>query len=440
MNTSVKYLSLILAIAALAGCSKVSGMFEDDEPALEGERISVLELSESLEPDNAELEAEGLVAPATWKNEFWPQAGGYPNHSMQNLELREGELKKAWSADIGAGSTKKLPLTAQPIVIDGKIFALDTESKLSAFNVQSGKQIWNIDVSDPDEGDAVISGGIAYASGVIYVTSGFDEVLAVQPNNGKILWRQNIPAPSRAAPTIMDGRVFVNTLDNRLIALNAVDGTQLWEYQALSETAGLVGAASPAADNTVVVPAFSSGEISALRVENGSVAWSDNLANLKRIGGLAGLSDIKALPVIDKGIVLAVSFSGRMVAIDARTGSRLWQREIGSANTPWVAGNHVFVLTTENQLIALGRETGTIRWVINLKRVEDGENVIYTGPILAGGRLILAGSEGRVLELNPESGAVIRQWDAGNTISISPVIAGGTLYVLSDDGTLTAYR
>lgn len=440
MNTPVKYLALLLAFTALAGCSKVSNMFDDDEPPLEGERISVLELSEALEPDNAALEADGLVAPASWKNEFWPQAGGYPNHSMQNLDLPGGELKKIWSSDIGAGSTKELPLTAQPILVDGKIFTLDTDSLLSAFDVQSGKKAWSTDVRDPDEDDPVISGGIAYASGVVYVTSGYDEVLAVQPGNGKILWRRAIPAPSRAAPTIMDGRVFVNTLDNRLIALSAVDGAPLWEYVGLSETAGLVGAASPAADSTVVVPAFSSGEITALRVENGSVAWADNLANLKRIGGLSGLSDIKALPVIDKGIVLAVSFSGRMAAIDVRTGSRVWQREMGSANTPWVAGNHIFVLTTENQLVALGRETGTIRWVINLKRTEDGEAVIYTGPVLAGGRLILAGSEGRMLELNPETGEIIRQWDSGGTVSISPVVAAGTLFLLSDDGTLTAYR
>ena len=181
MNTPVKYLALLLAFTALAGCSKVSNMFDDDEPPLEGERISVLELSEALEPDNAALEADGLVAPASWKNEFWPQAGGYPNHSMQNLDLPGGELKKIWSSDIGAGSTKELPLTAQPILVDGKIFTLDTDSLLSAFDVQSGKKAWSTDVRDPDEDDPVISGGIAYASGVVYVTSGYDEVLAVQP-------------------------------------------------------------------------------------------------------------------------------------------------------------------------------------------------------------------------------------------------------------------
>lgn len=435
------YLPLILLTIALTGCSTVTGLFDsEDEAPLEGERISVLELEETLEPDDAMLEAQGLIAPAPWKNAFWPQAGGYPNHSMQNLELNEGELKKIWSTDIGDGSTDELPLTAQPVLVDGEIFTLDTDSNLSAFNIENGKRLWRIDVSDKDEDDPVIGGGISFASGVLYVTNGYDEVLAVHPANGEIFWRRNIPGPSRAAPTIMEGRLYVTTLDNRLMALNARDGSLLWEHIGLSESASLVGAASPAANHDIVIPAFSSGEVTALRVENGSVAWSDNLSNLRRFGGLDTLSDIRALPVIDKGLVFAMSFSGRLVAIDERTGQRVWQREIGGANTPWVAGNHIFVLSSDNQLVALGRDTGVIRWVTKIRNPDSDEPFFFTGPVLAGGRLILAGTDGAIIEVDPENGKITRQWDAGNTIAISPIVAGGVLYILSEDGTLSAYK
>jgi outer membrane protein assembly factor BamB len=365
-----------LGFFPLVACSG----FDDEAPPLEGERISVLELSEALEPDDEVLEAQGLIAPQAWMNEFWPQAGGYPNHSMQNLQLNTGSLKPVWHADIGQGSTSELPLTSQPIVVDGKIFTLDTDFRLSAFDVKTGKTLWTADVSDPEEDDPVIGGGIASAAGVIYVTNGYGEILAVNPADGKIFWRRPLAAPSRAAPTVMDGRIFVSTLDNRLLALNAADGAQLWEYIGISETAGLVGAASPAASRDIVLPVFSSGELAALRVENGSVAWSDNLANMKRIGGLAGLSDIKALPVIDKGLVIGISFSGRLAAIDERSGERVWQRDIAGANTPWMAGNHLFVLTLDNQLVALGRDTGAIRWVVKLKPKDSDKKLFLTGP------------------------------------------------------------
>lgn len=425
----------LLALLALAACS------DDDKPPLEGKRISVLELQNALEPDDAALSAQGLVTPEPWRNEFWPQAGGYPNHSMQNLALNTGALKRVWSADIGSGTTDELPLTAQPIVADGKVFTLDTESQLSAFDANSGKNIWRVNVRKKKEkDDPVIGGGVSFGGGVLYVTNGYDEVLALKPADGAVFWRKKIGGPSRSAPTILDQRVFVTTLDNRMLALNAVNGEVLWEYTGTAETAGLIGSASPAAGRDIVVPVFSSGEITALRVENGSVAWSDNLSSSRRLGNLDSITDIKAHPVIDKGLVVGISFSDRLVAIDERTGARAWQREIGGSSTPWMAGNYLFVLSLNNELIALGRETGSIIWVAKLPRFDGDDPILFTGPILAGGRLFVFGSGGRVIEIKPDTGKVITEWDAGDSVLIAPVIAGGTMYMLSEDGTLSAYR
>lgn len=425
-----------VCVLLLSAC----GILEDKGSApLPGKRISVLELQQSLEPDDEVLEAQGLVTPTEWKNDFWPQAGGYPNHSMQNLTLGHGALKKIWSADIGRGASKGLPLVTQPISIDNRIFAVDAEGVLSAFNASTGKPLWHKDISATGEDDAVIGGGLASSGGVLYATNGYNEALAINPATGAILWRKSIPSASRAAPTIVDNRIFISTLDGRLLALDAGNGAVLWEYTGMSGNATLVGAASPAANRDIVVPVFSSGEITALRVGNGSVAWSDNLSNVRGMGGLSEISDIRAMPVIDRGLVVAISFSGRLAAIDERTGARIWQREISGLQTPWLAGNHMFVLSSDNQLIALGRETGAIRWIINLPHKKD-KTAIYNGPVLAGGRLIVAGTDGTVFEVSPETGKILTRWDAGDTIVQPPIVANATLYLLSADGTLSAYR
>lgn len=426
-------------VIALAACSST----DDDEP-LPGKRVSILELQRNLEPDNAALSAQGFVAPQPWNNEFWPQAGGYPNHSMQNLLLNGSALQEAWNTSIGNGTRKGLPLTAQPIVVDGKVLTLDTDQTLRAFDVNNGKRLWEADVSDPSEDDPVIGGGVSYSGGQLYVTNGYDELLAVDPANGAIKWRVRLPAPSRAAPTVLDDRVFIATLDNRILALSATDGSQIWQFAGVTEQTGLLGAAAPAASRDIVVPGFSSGEIFALRVENGSVAWSDNLASFRRIGGLAGLSDIRGLPVIDKGLVLAVSFGGTMTAIDERTGNRVWQRDFGGSETPWVAGNHVFVISSENELVAMGRDNGVIRWVLQLPRYENEESrkgpISWTGPVLAGGRLLVAGSNGYVIEIIPDTGEKVRDWKAGSSFHVAPIVAGQTLYLLDENGTLRAFR
>lgn len=441
----IKKTALCLTTALLLGaCS--SGWFSDDKeaPPLPGDRVSILELQQQLQPDSEVRVIENYSAPKAWANEYWPQAGGYPNHSMQNLAFSENEPKQIWSTDIGEG-TASLPLTAQPVVVGGKIFALDTRSQLSAYNIKNGDRLWSVNARKvTEDDDPVITGGIAFSGGVLYVTPGYNEVLAVNPEDGKIFWRAPLNSPSRAAPSILDGRVFVTTLSNSVQAFNAKDGTMLWTYEGIQNDAGILGAASPAANGSLVIPGFSSGEVYALRVENGSVAWSDNLAGVLRLGGLGGLSDIRGLPVVDKGLVYAISFGGKMAAIDERTGTRVWARDIGGSETPWISGSHLFVITGNSEVVALNRETGAIAWVSQLARYEEKEtksgHISWTGPIMAGGRLLAFSADGRAAEISPADGKLIRQWRTERPVRIPPVVAGGTLYLLAEDGSLMAYK
>ncbi len=442
-----KTIPIVLSVLLLNACSSVSGVFADKSelPTLEGERISVLELQKKLAPDDTSKEGQKITLPQSWINTSWPQAGGYPSHIMQNLTLDNPELKRTWSASIGSGSSKTLPLTAQPIIINGAIYTLDTKSRLTAFNAQTGKRLWKVNIEKKGEDNTVISGGISFANNTIYATNGYDEILAVSPDNGEIKWRKTLPSPSRAAPTVINGRVFISTINSRLVALNAKDGTSLWEYSGISEMAGLLGAASPAANNETVVPVFSSGEITALRVENGSVAWSDNLSNVRSYGGgIESISDIKAMPALGNGFVIALSFGGKLVAIDERSGARIWQRDIGGSQTPYVSGNHVYVLSSENQLIALNLSNGSIVWIKELERFEDKKNrddlIIWSAPIMASGELILAGSHGYLAKIDAVNGKITQIIRTKKNVQIAPIIANETLYLLSEDGTLIAYR
>lgn len=434
--------SALISTLLVSACGNIFGE-KDDKPPLPGERISVLDFEKDLRPEEAAA-SKPTALPEMRQNAEWPQAGGYPDHAMHNVALTTKQPQKIWSASIGRGARKNLPLTTQPVLIGQSIFALDTEAKLSSFDTATGQRRWSVDVGDPIEDDAVISGGIAADKAVIYVTAGYDELVAVNAQDGKILWRSKLTAPSRAAPTVSQGRVFVTTLSNSLIALDAASGTVLWEFSGLGQSTGLVGAASPAASGDLVVPAFSSGELYALRAGNGSVTWSDNLAGTLRLGGLSALSDIRGLPAIVDGTVYAISFGGKMAAIDLATGSRLWQRDISGAKTPWVAGNRIFLISSDSQIMSLDRATGAVVWISQLARYKDSKDksdpIIWTGPLMAGGRLIAFSSDGRIAEIDPAKGTLIREWHNGDKMAVSPIIAGGVLYILADDGTLTAYK
>lgn len=436
-------LAAFLSVGLLTGCETIGNMFGDDGlPPLPGERISILELQKELVPNPA-LEEESVNLPDVWDNQYWPQAGGYPNHAMTHVALGD-KLERVWKTSIGKGGDDRTPLTAIPVTADGKVFTLDTAGNLAAFELESGKRLWRETVVPKGEGrHAAVGGGLAWDSGRLYVTAGYKHLLAIDPAAGKRIWRVALPAPARAAPTVMAGRVYLVTLDNRLMVYGADDGALLWQYTGVSESTNLLGSASVAADETLVVLPMSSGELYGLRPENGQVTWQDNLSAVRRMGALSAIADVRGLPVIDQGVVVAVSYSGRMVALDQVTGRRLWQREIGSAETPWVAGDHIFMLTTEQQLVALTRNSGEIRWVATLPRWADKDHtepLVWAGPVLAGGRLFVAGGEKQMLEVSPANGAIIETYKLPAATVLPPVAAAGTLLVLSRNGDLSAYR
>ena len=444
MNKALRTATAVALVLSLSSCAKMKSLFSDEDttPPLKGERISVLQLQNDLVP-KPELAEQTVELPDAWVNQFWPQRGGYPNHALGHLELGQ-KLERVWKSSIGAGGDKRNPITATPVVAENTVFALDTEGDLSAFNLQDGKRKWRKSIVPKKKEDVgALGGGLAYAAGSLYVTNGYKYLQALNPANGALLWRADLPAPARSAPTVMDERVYAVTLDNRLSVFNAKDGTPLWDYAGVSESTNLLGSASPAADATLVVLPLSSGEIFGLRPENGQVAWEDNLSAVRRTGSLNSISDIKGLPVIDQNVVYAVSFSGRMVALDQVTGSRIWQREIGSSETPWAAGDTVYVISSDQQLLALTRANGDLRWVTPLPRFEDGDReqpVVWTGPVLAGGRLIAVSSDGNMVEISPQDGKILRKQELGGNATLPPLVANQTLIVLTTDGVLRAYR
>jgi outer membrane protein assembly factor BamB len=443
-NISFKSPALLLLLSStllMGGCSLFG---KDPKPPLPGERVSVLELQKSLIAADPTLKAEGFVAPSPWKNDYWTQAGGYPNHNLQNVALAETGLKKIWSTSIGKGTNDKFPLTSQPVVYSGIIYTMDSRSNVKAFDINKGKTLWENSIRPKREDEDVIAGGLAITAGMLYATNGFGELIAMNPQKGGILWRTQLASPSRAAPTILGDKIYVLTLDNHLAAYDSSTGKLLWKYEGLSESASLIYAASPAVDNDIVIAPMSSGELTAVRTENGSVAWSDSLSPSMNTGGESSLPDIAALPVIDKGRIFAISYGGKFVSIDQTTGQRIWTYDIGGAKSPWISGNMIFFISSNAELVALGRDTGALAWVKPLASFDkDGKTqnaLAWNGPIMAGNRLIVTSADEALLEISPKDGTLIRKTDLDFHVAVPPVVAGETLYLVSTDGTLSAWK
>ncbi|MEI8393395.1 MAG: PQQ-binding-like beta-propeller repeat protein [Rhodospirillaceae bacterium] len=441
-SSAVGLAAVLLTGPLLTGCGSGGWFGDADKPPLEGTRISILRMENRATPDPA-LAGTAVAVPPPARNAMWPQAGGYPDHAMGHLALSSTPVE-VWRSGIGDGSGGRLRLLSRPVVADGRVYTLDASSQASAYDEAAGRRIWQTDLVPGETRGSSFGGGVAFADGVLYAATGYAEVIAINPGDGTIIWRKHISGPARGAPTVAKGRVIAQTLDNQTIALSTKDGETLWSHTGILETAGLLGSVSAAADGSTVIAPYSSGELVALRIENGRPAWQDNLTAIRRYGALSGLADIRGMPVIDRGLVLAVSHSGRTVAIDERTGARVWDQELGGVDTPWVAGDYIFVLTNESELVALTRQNGRIRWVASLLRYEDAKDkstaVVWSGPVLAGDRLWLTASTGELVGVSPANGEIVNRLKLSDRTYLPPVVANGSLYVLTDAGTLAAFR
>lgn len=423
----------------LAGC----GWFgEDEPPPLPGERIAIMISEGDAEPD-PRLADIAVTLPAPYLNESWPQAGGYPDHAMHHL-MAADELEPVWRASVGYGSDDGQRVLSGPIAAAGRVYTMDRDYEIRAFSAETGQRLWSFEAEPPDEDDEAFGGGLAYADGILVVTTGFAEALALNAATGEQIWRRQLSGPVRAAATVADGRAVAVSIDNQATALSLETGEEVWRHAGFAETAGLLGSASPAISDASVIVPYSSGELFALRLGNGRVSWQENLTSTRRVDALSSLADIRGRPVVDRGFVFAVSHAGRLIAIDLRSGARAWDRRIGGTETPWVAGDYLFLVTTDQILLAVTREGGRVRWATPLPRFEDEEDredpISWVGPVLVKDRLLVGNNLGELWAVSPYTGEPLGRIDVGAGLRLAPIVADGTVYVQTDDGDLIAYR
>jgi outer membrane protein assembly factor BamB len=122
-------------------------------------------------------------------------------------------------------------------------------------------------------------------------------------------------------------------------------------------------------------------------------------------------------------------------------GERIWERSIGGTRTPGVVGDYIFMINARSELICLTRKYGQVVWVKKLPTHPEMETkVMWTGPLVAGGKLYLVGAQGTFMILNPSDGSLLKTQELGAPTSLPPLVAGDMIYMLTDNGDVLAFR
>lgn len=436
LSKNIKLLASAAAVLAVCACSS-------DKVLPKGERLSVLDPVAAIKPDVASA-AGKIIIPAAAANSDWQQEGYNAQHVQNNFKVGTA-FQKQWSSSFGKGSSKREFLISKPLAAKNKVYTLDAAGRLSAFDIKNGNLVWKLQLHSKNDNvdDTALKGaGIAVNNGVVYATTGYGAIYAVNAQKGEILWNKSLQTPLRIAPMAANGNVYVQSVDNKFYALNAKNGEEQWKYDISLENTTLVGGAPAAysADLDMVVTGFSNGEIQAFNASLGTPLWSDVLISNRQAYSSTFLDTVKAAPVIEGETVYAVGNANILTAIDLRSGSRKWEKEVGSVNTPLLVGNTLYVVSNTNDLLAVNKENGDILWATPVNLGKKPADVMIFNPVMLDGRLIVALSNGTVYAYMPQTGKLLNTVDLDEKLNSAPIAAAGYVFFVTAEADLIAYK
>ena len=441
MSYKLKALGLLILAAGMSSC----GIFSDDKELPVGTRVSVLT---DKAPQNVKTNAIPKASlPTAAVNRDWSQNGATAHHVIGNIHVSD-KAEQIWEQNFGQGASKRNLLLAAPVVFENVVYTQDVNGTISAFNLNDGKKIWRQKLKPltEHESDNGLNGsGIAVNDDALFASAGFGGVFALNRRSGDVLWRKDIASPLRTAPTVCDNKVIIQTLDNRILALDTKDGGEIWKYNISAEDTVLAGSSTPAClpDKNLVVAGFSNGEIQAFNADIGYPLWSTFLIDNSRINISTDINAIKAAPVIDDDTVYAIGHNDLLAAIDYRTGENKWTLKIGGTNMPWIAGKYLFVLANNNELFAINKSDGKIFWQTSLLTeypLEERSDIYLTGPMMINNQLIVTASDGTIYKISATDGNIMQRRNIGNSLPLAPIAAADSVIFATGEADLLVYK
>lgn len=397
--------------------------------------------ADSIEIDSA-ISEHVINIPNAKKNNSWHSSSFSLNNIPHNLYAKinlQNPKIKTYKLTPGSESSSR-----DNIVVANDTIYTSSRGTVFAYHLSNPSKLrWKKTVEK--EKDNLVGGGIYYKDKHIAITTGGKDLVILNSYTGKEVWRYRLSNISRSTPVIYQNRVYVVTIDNALYAINLKTGFVEWGIKEAHENLGFLGGSSPESyDKSIIMP-FSSGKILSINAETGKEIWSASLSATS--GDESYINDIDMVPVIKDGILYISSHNGILYAINAAKGTLEWaNRYAGGHSQLWVANDYLYTINKNNQLLAIYKVTGSVKWAVGLEAIKKSKkaailfsdnSTTFNGPTMINGNLYITSSNGHLLVFNAVSGKKLKdiKIKKGNN---SPVItAGEHIYFLSGNGTLT---
>ncbi len=338
-------------------------------------------------------------------------------------------VSKLWSANAGKGE-ERLGIRQAPAVADGRVYAAAVKGGVRAFDLQTGKSVWEY------KSDARISGGPGAGDGLVVVGTLDGQVIALDAATGAEKWQAKVSNEVIAAPVVGQGMVFVRSNDGRVSAFDAASGERKWFSSHDLPSLSVRGNAPVTLGPGVVFVGNDDGTVSAMGSSDGRPLWNQVVGVPDGRTELERMADVDGPVVLEDTTVYATSIKKQTMAIDGPSGRPLWAQDHGGVGGVSLAPGSVLVSDPAGTVWALDKSSGSSLW----------SNPAFarrslTAPTVHGDYAVVGDFDGYLHWLRLDNGLeAARARVGGKPLRAKPVVVDGILLVQNVNGELSAFR
>ena len=386
MRREYKWLLTLVMLLSLAGCSTIQGWFDsdDDDPTAP---VDLVKIEQTV------------------------------------------KIKKLWSAGVGNGQGDGL-YRLQPVISGEVIYAASAEGEIRAFERARGKTLWKADLDTP------LSGGVGVYEDVLLLGSSEGFVLKVDANSGEILWSTQLRGEVLSPPQGNGKVVIAQTYDGKLQGLDFQTGDILWTYDSNVPVLTIRGTSVPILRNGVVYAGFANGRVLAFDAQTGAVGWEVRVAIAQGRSEIERIVDVDGTMELAGNELYAASYQGRVVAIDAASGRKLWQQDVSSFSGVSQGFGNIYVADEDGTLTAYLRSGQGVRWTQGALGYRE-----LSRPTPVSSYVAVADLDGIVHLISQVDGEFAGRVKVdGNGVRADMLSDGNILYVFGNGGKLAAFE
>ncbi|MEM6603778.1 MAG: PQQ-binding-like beta-propeller repeat protein [Pseudomonadota bacterium] len=268
------------------------------------------------------------------------------------LNASDGDI--VWQID------NRVPFDAAPTLFDGRLYVIDRDNRLQAFDALSGRTLWDYRaLPEPAAFPRVASASVVGDVVIAPFTSG--ELVAIDARTAKAAWQRNIVGASlkersgkfntiAAHPVISKRSIFASVPSGLFVALNGANGRVLWEREISAERTPLTAADTVYAIDT-------DARLIAMRKSDGKIYYITQLPAYEDIEDKEDPITWNA-PLMIEGKLLLFSDRGYFAKIDAASGDIITLSEDmpETAVDASISNKMVYVLGKNGRLYAYGMD------------------------------------------------------------------------------------